>query len=141
LPEPVLKIKKSHKPVSRILFSRRIGSLCHLSGPGIPGSALPTPPASGFPELREPHINRVYMAFQPARFIHCPGRPEQSCALTARFHPYLPKEAVFFCDTFYAPNESETPPVRRCGALSCPDFPPLKATKRFVAWQRKGVLL
>lgn len=89
------KNKKSHKPVSRILFSRRIGSLCHLSGPGFPESALPTPPAPGFPELREPHINRVYMAFQPARFIHCRGCPKQSCALTARFHPYLRRGGNF----------------------------------------------
>ena len=35
-------------------------------------------------------INKVYMAFQPARFIHPDGCPPESCALTARFHLYPP---------------------------------------------------
>lgn len=35
------------------------------------------------------------------------------------------KWEVIFCDTFRIParNRAETPPVRRRGALGCPDFP------------------
>ena len=35
--------------------------------------------------------NKVYMAFQPARFIPFPNCFERACALTARFHLYPPK--------------------------------------------------
>jgi hypothetical protein len=43
--------------------------------------------------------------------------------------PLTPEEAVIFCDPFYAlffpiAREKRTPPVRWCGALCCPDFPP-----------------
>ena len=52
-------------------------------------------------KLCERHNYKVYMAFQPARFIPPFGYPNRSCALTARFHPYPETGAVIFCDTFF----------------------------------------
>ncbi len=42
------------------------------------------------------------------------------------------REAVIFCDTALSPVD-RGPPVRRCVALRCPDFPPRSAAKRFGA--------
>ena len=69
---------------------------------------------------------KVYVAFQPARFIPATCCQAASCALTTRFHPYPDTNvvAVIFCDTFCAPGYPGTPPVRWRGALCCPDFPP-----------------
>ncbi len=39
------------------------------------------------------------------------------------------REAVIFCDTALYPRD-RVPPVRRCVALRCPDFPPHSAVKR-----------
>ena len=133
-----LKKPQIYKPDS-VLHLRK-ASVIYLV-PYKTGSALPTPlafdPSGDEPKLCEPHINKVYMAFQPARFVpHC-SCLQRSCALTTRFHPYLVPEnrvkAVIFCDTFYALPFGRTPPVRRCGALCCPDFPPRKATERSAA--------
>jgi len=53
----------------------------------------------------------IYMAFQPARFIHPEDHSSGSCALTTRFHPYLNKNAaaVIFCDTLCIPNKIGNP--------------------------------
>lgn len=97
------------------------------------GSALPTPLAGPQKSQCASHTSsvgaegKVYLAFQPARFIRTSTCAEAPCALTARFHPYLRSRrpvAVFFCDPLCASTVVETPPVRWCGALCCPDFPP-----------------
>lgn len=104
-------------PVSRILFPTLRCGLCHLS-------ELPTPPDElSFPN--EPFVSprgiRIYMAFQPVRFIrypHCYGYPG---ALTSRFHPYpcTKTGAVIFCDTFcIPPSRNPTRYVARCSTLS-----------------------
>ncbi len=96
------------------------------------GSALPTPLAGSCRSRCASHTSsaeakrKVYMAFQPARFIRPPTCVGAPCALTARFHPYRGHRpaAVIFCDPLCASAVAETPPVRWCGALCCPDFPP-----------------
>ena len=128
-----LCLKKNYRPVSRILFSGHHGPepLPFIwRQASLPASALPTLPVGGrSPAADEPPTsrnpgNRVYLAFQPARFTHAPCCHGESCALTAHFHPYRVAAAVIFCGTCCAPGEPETPPVRWCGALRCPDFPP-----------------
>lgn len=58
------------------------------------GSALPTPLADLEEGRCASHTSsaeaerKVYMAFQPARFIRPPTCAGAPCALTARFHPY-----------------------------------------------------
>ena len=86
------------------------------------------PPLPARRPMREPHISpkgrKVYMAFQPARFIRssiCIGKP---CALTAHFHPYPEKSGRLFSVTLSVPDPCRDPPFRWCGALCCPDFPP-----------------
>ena len=97
------------------------------------GSALPTPLAPVRTGLREPRIhppsprlrrvNKVYMAFQPARFIP-PGccQPE-SCALTTRFHPYLVRKTGrwrLFSATLSMPFPKNRDELRRLGgAVLC----------------------
>ena len=69
-----------------------------------------------------PAAARVYMAFQPTRFVrgaHCYTKPG---ALTTRFHPYRRCRRRLFSAT-RAVTTTLCPPVRWCGALSCPDFP------------------
>ncbi len=140
--------KKSHRPISRILSPSKPGSLSFIWSRRI-GICAAYPPCSrrietvrAAQESTFRQIGKVYMAFQPARFIPHDSYLPWSCALTARFHLYPPKpwrEASTptgsnFLRHFLCPRiASRTPPVRRCGALCCPDFPPLKATKRPVA--------
>lgn len=52
--------------------------------------------------------------------------PYAAWALTSRFHPYPYTRygRYIFCGTFRGYGIiPEPPPVRRCGALRCPDFP------------------
>ena len=42
---------------------------------------------------------KMYITFQPTRFIHPPNYLEASCALTARFHPYSDKSERLFSAT------------------------------------------
>ncbi len=103
-----IKKLQAYKPDS--VFRRNAGtSAIYLVPASLPASALPTLPAGDCSRcVRAAHIpkpgDRVYLAFQPARFIrpaYCYATP---CAFTTRFHPY-PENfgAVIFCDTFYAP--------------------------------------
>lgn len=108
--------RKNYRPVSRILFSGHHGPepLPFIwRQASLPASALPTLPAGDDSHCRRATRipkpgNRVYLAFQPARFIrpaYCYTAP---CALTARFHPYPGNAgAVIFCDTLYVPAFGE----------------------------------
>lgn len=122
-------------PISRILYPCKPG-LHHLSGTGVAtGLYLPTPPDSPGGELSEQLISRLrhkrrfagigmYVAFQPTRFIRLPNCSGTPCALTARFHPYPDESGRLFSATLSVSRRSGNPPVRWCGALRCPDFPP-----------------
>ena len=68
----------------------------------------------------------VYLVFQPIRFTRSDCHQPEPWALTPHFHPYLVTknrdETVIFCGTccFRRPRNL---PVRKYGALCCPDFP------------------
>lgn len=64
---------------------------------------------------------RIYMAFQPVRFIRYRHYCRYPGALTSRFHPYpcTKTGAVLFCDTFcIPPSRNPIRYVARCSTLS-----------------------
>ena len=67
----------------------------------------------------------VYLVFQPIRFtlmLHCCNK---AWALTPRFHPYPETSGRYiFCGTCCSHGvQPQDLPVRKYGALCCPDFP------------------
>ena len=68
----------------------------------------------------------VYLVFQPIRFTRSGCHQPEPWALTPRFHPYPDakgNETVIFCGTCCF-RRLRNLPVRKYGALCCPDFPP-----------------
>lgn len=80
------------------------------------------PPLPARRPMREPHISpkgrKVYMAFQPARFIRSPICIGKPCALTAHFHPYPEKSGRLFSVTLSVPRPLPRP-HRLGGAVLC----------------------
>ena len=72
------------------------------------------------------HNLPVYLVFQPIRFTRAGCHQPEPWALTPRFHPYLVTknrdETVIFCGTCCFRRQRNLP-VRKYGALCCPDFP------------------
>lgn len=73
--------------------------------------------------------SRTYLVFQPVRFTLPSLSPTKRWALTSPFHPYPDIiGAVYFLWHFLFPpkqiNFERDLPVRKYGALCCPDFPP-----------------
>lgn len=133
-PKPVKKNLQTYKPDSVLPFEE----FCHLSGLACHHGALrclpplPRPPkrairARAAPVRWPKPGNKVYMAFQPARFIPLTCCHATACALTAHFHPYPDFMGRLFSVTLSVPRlVAGAPPVRWCGALCCPDFPPTR---------------
>ena len=109
--------KKYCKPVSRILFSRKRGY--HLSGSNVADRIYLSTHEHQASNLRA----FTYLTFQHVRFTHNGCYQPLPWALTSHFHPYLPKQTVIFCGTFF-PYFTTGPSVRWYVALYCPDFPP-----------------
>lgn len=69
----------------------------------------------------------TYLALQPIRFTRPPCRHGAPWALTPHFHPYPGRAGtVIFCGTRCQVTTCAVTclPVRKYGALRCPDFPP-----------------
>jgi hypothetical protein len=70
----------------------------------------------------------AYLVFQPLRFTQPGQLPARWCALTAPFHPYRPPKGdvggtfLWHSLSWFA-LYSPVLPVRKQGALRCPDFP------------------
>lgn len=72
------------------------------------------------------HNDPVYLAFQPIRFTRAGCHQPEPWALTPHFHPYPVMinhdKTVIFCGTCCF-RRLQNLPVRKYGALCCPDFP------------------
>lgn len=71
-------------------------------------------------------LTGTYLVLQPIRFTRAPCHHGGPWALTPHFHPYPDSVGtVIFCGTCYqVPACAGTSlPVRKYGALCCPDFP------------------
>ena len=68
---------------------------------------------------------RAYLIFQPIRFTMQYRSPGTRWALTPPFHPYPARRGGIFSVALAvtAPSPVRTLPVRKYGALCCPDFP------------------
>ena len=94
---------------------------------------LPTPLGFSCEKLSEQlssHGTKVYVTFQPTRFIPPACCQTGPCALTAHFHPYPDAASgpgrLFSATLSVFPsgrNQKKIPSVRWCSALRCPDFP------------------
>ena len=83
----------------------------------------------------------VYLAFQPMRFTRATRHRATPGALTSRFHPYLQvaPQAVSFSVALSVGRFPHRLPVRKHGALRCPDFPtPLPESAGLAGLRHKG---
>src|SRR5690606_5688657 len=126
--------KKEANPISRILFSA-MGrtSIIYLGLPSLAGS-------SGLPvavtAIRRTG-NEQLPGFRNLFGLSTPGGYRDACrhakpwALTPRFHPY--PESIrdgLFSVALSVSASWRTLPVRKRGALCCPDFPPRQMPER-----------
>lgn len=104
---------------------------------------LPTPECCRNSNRTSSSLPGAYLIFQPIRFAMPRLSPGERWALTPPFHPYpypnsyRDRGGIFSVAlSVYEPSPAHTLPVRKYGALCCPDFPPpdplqdLKATSR-----------
>ena len=121
-------------PVSRILSSGETGC------PVIYLSCLPS--GLSLPIIRRSHLFRLSRPEYTWHFnpqgLSMPLVTRRHRGLYPRFHPYqiFADRAVLLSDTICHTTFVVCPPVRWCGALRCPDFPPvisLRATGRYAA--------
>jgi hypothetical protein len=75
--------------------------------------------------MRESLIG-TYLALQPIRFTRTPCHHSGPWALTPHFHPYPPVGGRLFSAALSVDSHASEHllPVRKYGALCCPDFPP-----------------
>ena len=68
----------------------------------------------------------TYLALQPIRFTPSDCHQLKAWALTPRFHPYPPAGGRLFSVALAVGSGADRNllPVRKYGALCCPDFPP-----------------
>ena len=117
--------KKNDRPVSRVLCRPRTVPIIYL-GLRSPAASICLPPGNqdtgrvpptrGFP---------VYVAFHPVRFTYARRVATAAVGSYPAFSP-LPHRsaAVIFCCTVCSRRITRRPlPVRKYGALRCPDFP------------------
>ena len=145
-----VNVKKNYRPISRILSAAiaRNSSAIYLDQSSLTGSVLPTP-LDAIPyetAACEQHTPdnperssdpRCTWHFNP-QGLSAPTVADQRRALLPHIFTLTLFQsiytdcirAVIFCDTCYAclfspeGDTKQTPPVRWCGALCCPDFPP-----------------
>ena len=115
-----------------------ISILVHTKTPSI------YPPRNSFPKKRNrtsSSLPEVYLIFQPIRFALPSASLRRRWALTPPFHPFLCwgtrqvlaiSKGGLFSVALAVPRPSPVKalPVRKYGALCCPDFPPCLKTKR-----------
>lgn len=119
----------------------------HLSGLPV-ARKIYRPTRFAFKKLSEqPNIpvnwdSETYLVFQPVRFTLPLTSPPERWALTPPFHPYPNCSGRYiFCGTVCSPDASGDLPVRKYGALCCPDFPPrlLEAIRRLAPKDKTNI--
>lgn len=100
-PDSVPRAPRRERGASAIYLGRNLAArLCAAYPPCQPEGRC----ASHASPDRSPGAgHKVYMAFQPARFIRVPICTGKPCALTARFHPYPEKSGRLFSATLSVP--------------------------------------
>ena len=118
------------KSISRVLFSdcskilSFISILIHIKTLSIYPPRNPTPKSGNRTSSSSPG---AYLIFQPIRFALPPPSLSGRWALTPPFHPYpnMHRDGLFSVALSVTnPSPDWCLPVRKYGALCCPDFPP-----------------
>lgn len=100
---------------------------------------LPTPESCRSRNRTSSSLPGAYLIFQPIRFAMPPSSLSGRWALTPPFHPYLltdSGQALYQYGGLFSvalavfwPSPAKSLPVRKYGALCCPDFPPSRNRK------------
>lgn len=118
------KALRTNKPDS-VIRQRRTPSFIWDRPHGRPQAAYPPARASSpsIPIARDitgVHDISTRKVYPPSRLLGNAVRSYRTFSPLSRV-----LGTVIFCDTLCAPAFAGAPPVRWCGALRCPDFPPL----------------
>ena len=109
-------VKKCRRDISRVMCHLKDG-VCHLSNPrGRPLAQAAYPPA-----MDGQSLTAGIFGLATHGMCGLPCRQGSRWALTPPFHPYLHSGRRLFSVTY--PRRRRRLPVRKHGALCCPDFP------------------